>query len=314
VEIDPRKKNPFDFVLWKSSKPDEPAWPSPWGEGRPGWHIECSAMSSRYLGETFDIHGGGKDLIFPHHENEIAQSEAAHGKKFARYWIHNGFVNIDHEKMSKSLGNFLMIKDVIQLHHPEAVRLFLLSKHYRKPIDYNQATVLESSMALDRVYTFLARAAEILGPPKDSGTGGRNGKYWQQFCKAMNDDFNTASGIGTIFEAVRYANRMIDESQGKDAPVPAALLDDIRWQISKIGDVLGIFQEDANAYLSGKKAFAAEKMAIDTEQVNQLIAARTAARQNKDWKKADQIRQQLAEMHIVLEDRPDGTVWKVDGE
>jgi cysteinyl-tRNA synthetase len=163
VEINDNKRNPFDFVLWKAAKPGEPSWPSPWGEGRPGWHIECSAMSSRFLGETFDIHGGGKDLIFPHHENEIAQSEAAHGKPFARYWMHNGFVNIDNEKMSKSLNNFLMIKDIVQAYHPETIRLFLLSSHYRSPIDFSDQNLKESEKALDKIYGLRKRLDQEAG-------------------------------------------------------------------------------------------------------------------------------------------------------
>ncbi len=313
IDIDARKKNPFDFALWKSSKPHEPSWESPWGKGRPGWHIECSAMSCKYLGETFDIHGGGKDLIFPHHENEIAQSEAAHGKEFARYWIHNGFVNINQEKMSKSLGNFVMIKDVIQQVHPEAVRLFLLSKQYRKPIDFNQTTILESSLALGRIYAFLARLEEILGSPaRSTGAESGNGTYWKYFREAMNDDFNTASGIATIFEAVRHVNRMLDEESEKETSKPTALLEEIRGQILKMGNVLGLFQENAKDYFAGKKASAIQKMSIDTEKVRQLIEERTAARKDKDWKKADRIRDELVAMHVVLEDRPDGTVWKID--
>jgi cysteinyl-tRNA synthetase len=312
VDIDTRKKNPFDFALWKSSKPNEPSWESPWGKGRPGWHIECSAMSSKYLGETFDIHGGGKDLIFPHHENEIAQSEAAYGKEFARYWIHNGFVNINQEKMSKSLGNFVMIKDVIQQHHPEAVRLFLLSKQYRKPIDFNQTTILESSLALDRIYAFLARLEEILGHTGSAGTEGVNGIYWENFCEAMNDDFNTASAIATIFDAVRHVNRMLDEAGDKEKTESAALLEEIREQIFKMGDVLGLFQQNAGDYFAGKKASAIEKMSIDTGKVRRMIKERTLARKDKDWQKADRIRDELLKMHVILEDRPDGTVWKID--
>jgi cysteinyl-tRNA synthetase len=173
VEINPDKRNPFDFVLWKAAKPGEPSWPSPWGAGRPGWHIECSAMSSRFLGDTFDIHGGGKDLIFPHHENEIAQSEAAHGKPFARYWMHNGFVNIDNEKMSKSLNNFLMIRDILQAYHPETVRLFLLSSHYRSPIDFSDRNLKESEKALDKIYGVVKRIDQETGTADTSELTGR---------------------------------------------------------------------------------------------------------------------------------------------
>ena len=313
VDIDTRKKNPFDFVLWKSSKPKEPFWESPWGKGRPGWHIECSAMSSKFLGETFDIHGGGKDLIFPHHENEIAQSEAAHGKEFARYWVHNGFVNIDQEKMSKSLGNFRMIKDVIRQYHPEAVRLFLLSKQYRKPIDFNQTTILESSLALDRVYALLDRIEKRLGPVQTvSEADHRDGTFWKKFCEGMNDDFNTASGIAVVFDAVRHANRLLDGTEENDSADQRSTLEGIRRQLVDIGNVLGLFQENAEDYFAGKKASAVEKMSIDTQKVQQMIEARNAARKEKDWAKADRIRDALLEMNVVLEDRPDGTVWKIE--
>ena len=311
VEIDKRKKNPFDFALWKASKPNEPFWDSPWGKGRPGWHIECSAMSSKYLGETFDIHGGGKDLIFPHHENEIAQSEAANGRPFARYWIHNGFIRINHEKMSKSLGNFLMIKDVLKNAHPETIRLFLLAKQYRKPIDYSPSAIHESGLALDRIYSFLSRVNDFLGVFDDASPGRRDETHWQQFCAAMADDFNTASGLAVVFEAVRSANRMLDENHEKSTPDLRAAMANIRRGILQIGAVLGLFQEDAQAYLKGKKSVAAEKMEIDAEAVRQLIKARDEARKNKDWATADSIRDQLAEMQVVLEDRPDETVWKI---
>jgi cysteinyl-tRNA synthetase len=313
VDIDKRKKNPFDFVLWKSSKPNEPFWESPWGKGRPGWHIECSAMSAKFLGETFDIHGGGKDLIFPHHENEIAQSEAAHGKEFARYWIHNGFVNIHQEKMSKSLGNFRMIKDVIQQYHPEAIRLFLLSKQYRKPIDFNQTTLRESGLALDRVYALMDRIEKLLGPlPKMNETGSKRGIYWEKFCEGMNDDFNTASGIAVVFDAVRHANRLLDETGENQGADERSTLKGIQRQLFDIGNVLGLFQENAEDYFTGQKASAVEKRSIDTQKVQQMINARNGARKDKDWKTADRIRDELLAMNIVLEDRPDGTVWKIE--
>jgi cysteinyl-tRNA synthetase len=212
VDVDPRKHSPFDFVLWKASKPGEPAWDSPWGKGRPGWHIECSAMSAEYLGQSFDIHGGGKDLIFPHHENEIAQSEAAFGKPFARYWIHNGFININQEKMSKSLGNFLMIKDIVRAWHPEVLRLFLVSNHYRSPIDYMEQAMAEAAASLDKIYGLLERVAPVFDawPPQVSGDSGT--ELWQRFCEAMDDDFNTARGMGLLFK------RLPDGDQLKSFP------------------------------------------------------------------------------------------------
>ncbi len=220
VDIDKRKQNPFDFALWKSAKPGEPFWKSPWGNGRPGWHIECSAMSSTYLGETFDIHGGGKDLIFPHHENEIAQSEGVFEKPFAKYWVHNGFVNINQEKMSKSLGNFLMIKDILKSYHPEAVRLFLLSNHYRSPIDFTDKAMDEAGSWLDKIYATLERIKNTGIRIQESGVRSQeseSGEYWKRFSEAMDDDFNTAKGIGVLFDAVRNINRILDEDPSLDS-------------------------------------------------------------------------------------------------
>jgi cysteinyl-tRNA synthetase len=241
VEINRHKRNPFDFVLWKAAKPGEPSWPSPWGHGRPGWHIECSAMSSRFLGETFDIHGGGKDLIFPHHENEIAQSEAAHGKPFARYWMHNGFVNIDNEKMSKSLNNFLMIKDILQAYHPETVRLFLLSSHYRSPIDFSDRNLKESEKALDKIYgtwlnAWIRRPASPIAPMQPPA-----GTYWKAFCEAMDDDFNTAKGVGILFNLLKEANRIVDEGASrKHTAEPLAIL---AADLVRMSRILGILNQ-----------------------------------------------------------------------
>jgi len=215
IDINEKKNNPFDFVLWKSAKPGEPFWESPWGKGRPGWHIECSVMSSEYLGVTFDIHGGGKDLCFPHHENEIAQSESISGKPFVKYWIHNGFVNINQEKMSKSLGNFLMIKDVLKTYHPEVVRLFLLSNHYRSPIDFTEMAMEEARKGLDKMYALLLRVDKTMGI--ESTQDIETGDCWQQFCEAMNDDFNSAQGIGIIFDTVRTVNRMLDQYENSNS-------------------------------------------------------------------------------------------------
>jgi cysteinyl-tRNA synthetase len=251
VEVDPRKGNPFDFILWKSAKEGEPSWDSPWGKGRPGWHIECSAMSAKYLGETFDIHGGGRDLIFPHHENEIAQSEAVHGRDFVRYWIHNGFVNIDKQKMSKSLGNFRMIKDVIQHYHPESIRLFLLSKQYRKPIDFNQDSMETSRTALDRIYALLLRIDETLAGVKKPSTTPAVMPFWKDFCRAMDDDFNTANGIAVIFNAVRHANRIMDEHETSMNTRDVLLsLFAIRLEILRMGAVLGIGGDTPDVYFN----------------------------------------------------------------
>ncbi len=310
IDIDERKKSPFDFVLWKSAKPGEPNWESPWGKGRPGWHIECSVMSSQYLGETFDIHGGGKDLCFPHHENEIAQSESASKKPFVKYWIHNGFVNIHHEKMSKSLGNFLMIKDVLKTYHPEVVRLFLLSNHYRSPIDFTEKTMEEARIGLDKMYALLLRAGGKTGfePHQDIAPG----EWFRQFREAMDDDFNSARGVGVIFEAVRTINRLLDRHESN-------LTDQIKQTIAsgladvlKIGNILGILLDSPEGYFNEKQKQILEQKAVDPAMISSLVEERDAARKSKDWAKADQIRNQLAEMDVVIEDRPDGTVWKIN--
>ena len=308
VEINENKRNPFDFVLWKAAKPGEPSWPSPWGEGRPGWHIECSAMSSRFLGETFDIHGGGKDLIFPHHENEIAQSEAAHGRPFARYWMHNGFVNIDNEKMSKSLNNFLMIKDILKTYHPESVRLFLLSSHYRSPIDFSDQNLKESEKALDKIYGVLKRLDQEAGFADLDDTAAA-GAHWQTFCKAMDDDFNTAKGLGILFNLVKEANRILDDDgrSSKNDGSLATLTADLR----RMGRILGIFRQPWRVFFENRAENQLRDMTISPETINALVAERTDARANKDWKRADEIRAQLEKTGIILEDKSDGTHWKV---
>ena len=309
VEIDKRKHNPFDFALWKSSKPGEPAWDSPWGKGRPGWHIECSAMSTEYLGETFDIHGGGKDLIFPHHENEIAQSEAAFEKTFVRYWIHNGFVTINQEKMSKSLGNFIVLKEIIKHYHPEALRLFLLSKHYRSPVDFTDNAMNEAVAGLDKVYALLERIEKQFGPVSDKDKPRDPTVFWGQFCRAMDDDFNTALGIATLFEVVRSMNRLLDENKNSFSQEDKVLSG--RADILKMGAILGILNESPEDYFAKKRSTGLEKESIDPEMIDKIINERTEARKTKNWARADQIRKQLSEMNIIIEDRPEGTIWKV---
>ncbi len=309
IDIDERKKNPFDFVLWKAAKPGEPNWESPWGMGRPGWHIECSVMSAQYLGETFDIHGGGKDLCFPHHENEIAQSESLSQKPFVKYWIHNGFVNINHEKMSKSLGNFLMIKDVLKTYHPEVVRLFLLSNHYRSPIDFTEKIMEEARTGLDKMYAALLRAGNETGFEQDREI--TPGDWFQQFCEAMNDDFNTARGIGIIFEAVRTINRLLDQHENNLSGQIKQTIASARVDVLRIGNILGILLDSPAVYFDKKQKKILEQKAVDPAMIAKLVEKRDAARKAKDWATADQIRDQLAEMDVTIEDRPDGTVWKI---
>ena len=309
VDVDIRKRNPFDFALWKASKPGEPEWDSPWGKGRPGWHIECSAMSSALLGETIDIHGGGMDLTFPHHENEIAQSEAAFGKMFVKYWVHNGFVNINQEKMSKSLGNFLLIKDVLKLYHPEVIRLFLLSSHYRSPIDFNDKIMDESSTALDKVYALMARLEERL--LEKNPVLSQSGDLWERFCEAMDDDLNTAKGIGLVFESVRTLNHLLDESEEAfSSNLQKTLL--TAWSdLQKIGRILGVFGEAPKQYAADRKSLGLQKTAVDPAWIEQMIADRTAARKAKEWQKADDIRKQLEAMNVIIEDRSEGTLWRM---
>jgi cysteinyl-tRNA synthetase len=309
VDVDERKSNPFDFALWKSAKPGEPFWESPWGKGRPGWHIECSAMSKEHLGESFDIHGGGKDLIFPHHENEIAQSEGAFGQRYVKYWIHNGFVNIDHEKMSKSLGNFTIIRDVLKLYHPEALRLFLLSNHYRSPVDFTDKSMDEASSGLDKIYAFLKRLDDRMGGKKDDQQGLSD--LWKRFCEAMDDDFNTAQGIGIVFDAVRSTNRLLDEKKdGNDDDLNTALCS-LRSDMLKIGNILGILTKNPHGYFDSKKTSAIESCSIDATMIELKIQERKDARKAKDFEKADKIRKELEDMNIILEDGPEGTTWKV---
>jgi cysteinyl-tRNA synthetase len=310
VEVDERKRNPFDFVLWKSAKPGEPMWDSPWGKGRPGWHIECTAMSTHFLGDHFDIHGGGKDLIFPHHENEIAQSRGAFDTAFVNMWIHNGFLRIDQEKMSKSLGNFLMIKELLKEYHPETVRIFLLSNHYRSPIDYSDQTMAEATTGLEKIYAFLERLDETL-QSSNVGEDDGPGPLWSSFCEAMDDDFNTAQGIGLVFETVREMNRLMDDVGTNPGQQDLAQLASVRADLRRIGSVLGILSETPSRFFAQQKAELLEQKGIDEAVIEGLIAERAEARKNKDWSRADQIRDELSSMNVLIEDRPEGTIWRV---
>jgi cysteinyl-tRNA synthetase len=322
VDVDPRKRSPLDFALWKASKPGEPSWPSPWGPGRPGWHIECTVMGQKLLGKTFDIHGGGKDLVFPHHENEIAQAEAATGEPFVRYWMHNGFVNINQEKMSKSLGNFFTIRDVLKSVHPEVLRLFLLSHHYRNPVDYSEESLRDAAAGLDRLYGLLQRIGEAMAgreapaqvPCAELSDGERAVHeavlgLFNEFEEAMNDDFNTAEALGHIHRCARQVGSFLHE--GLDArPGTLAVLRRAAESFQKLGAVLGILQEDPEAYFSSKKLGAIEGLGIDEAFIEAKMAERAAARKSKDWARADAVRDELLSKGIVLEDGPKGTTWK----
>jgi cysteinyl-tRNA synthetase len=318
VEVDDRKKDPLDFALWKSSKPGEPAWDCPWGKGRPGWHIECSAMSQRYLNETFDIHGGGADLIFPHHENEIAQSEGATGKPFVRYWIHNGFVNINQEKMSKSLGNFFTIREILEHYHPEAIRVFLLSHHYRSPVDFSDQSLKEAQTSLDRLYSLLKDFKDLKGGSESSSSHFEKeiktqiGVLPEMFEKAMDDDFNTASALGALHLATRNLNSVLGEvRKGDSGKLPSDLCDEVLKTFTAMGNILGILTSDPADYFRQKQEEGMKAVAISEEEILKRIEERKVARENKDWKKGDQIRDELLSQGILLKDTPQGTTWKV---
>jgi cysteinyl-tRNA synthetase len=301
VEVDERKKSPMDFALWKGVKPGEPSWPSPWGDGRPGWHIECSAMSVKYLGQPFDIHGGGEDLIFPHHENESAQSCGASGGEFVRYWLHHAFVRIDREKMSKSLGNVFTIRDVLREVEPEGLRLHLLSTHYRSPLDFSADGVSESTRALLRIYETLARANEA--GVVDPGYTYESSEV-VELLETMDDDFNTARAVGVAFDAVREINRALDA--GKPGQASPAL-----GVFRCAGDILGVAEQPASEFLDAYRRKGADKSGIRESEILALIDERKAARKARDFARADQIRAELAERGVTLEDGPGGTSWKL---
>jgi cysteinyl-tRNA synthetase len=287
VEIDREKQDPLDFVLWKHSQADEPAWKSPFGDGRPGWHIECSAMSTTLLGRTFDIHGGGEDLQFPHHENEIAQSEGAHGGRFVNYWMHNGFVRVDDEKMSKSLGNFFTIREVLARYDPEVVRFFILRAHYRSPLNYSDKHLDEARSGLARLYTALKG---VTGAPVAIDWAE---PHAARFRAAMDDDFNTPEAVAVLFELANEVNR-------SGSAAAAGLL-------RQLGGVLGLLGRPAAAFLQGGL-----EGDWTTERIEAAIAARNAARKGRNFAEADRIRKELLDAGIVLEDSPRGTTWRRD--
>lgn len=287
VDVDPNKRDPMDFVLWKAAKPGEPAWPSPWGQGRPGWHIECSAMNEHYFGPHFDIHGGGADLQFPHHENEIAQSEGAHDCKFVNYWMHNGFIRVDNEKMSKSLGNFFTIREVLEKYDAEVVRFFILRAHYRSPLNYSDAHLEDARGALSRLYTALKNV-----PADDVALDWEANDHTRRFRAAMDDDFNTVEAVAVLFELAGEVNK------SRSAELAG-------W-LKTLGGVLGLLQRDPVDYLQGGTV----EGEISADEVEQLIAARKAARAGKNWAESDRIRDELIARGIVLEDGAGGTTWR----
>jgi len=297
VEVDERKKSPLDFALWKSSKPGEPTWESPWGPGRPGWHIECSAMSTKYLGQPFDIHGGGRDLMFPHHENEIAQSEGAFGQPLARYWIHNGLLTVNGEKMSKSLGNYFTIQEILEEHDPTALRHLFMGSHYRSPMDFSQEALAEAGRATERIQETLDRLSAGAAKPGISP----DAELMDAFRREMDDDFNTPRALALVFDEARALNRLLDEKKSEGVAGRAAAL-------RSICDTLGLLQP---GYLDRKKQRWLRKGLVTVREIENLIAERAAARKEKNWAKADRIRKQLHDKGIVIEDTPGGTLWKV---
>jgi cysteinyl-tRNA synthetase len=298
VEVDERKRSPLDFALWKASKPGEPTWESPWGAGRPGWHIECSAMSTKYLGQPFDIHGGGRDLIFPHHENEIAQSEGAFGLPLARYWVHAGFLNINHEKMSKSLGNFFTIRDILNDFDAVALRHFFLGSHYRNPMDFSKDGLEDASKAADRIFDTIERLDKSV---KAGAQATADGAVMEAFRQEMDDDFNTPRALALIFDEVRTLNKRLDEKKTEGIEARNAAL-------QAMCNALGLLQE---GYLARKKQRWLRRGILSESQIETAIRRRNDARRAKDWPEADRIRDELNQQGVAIEDTPGGTIWKI---
>ncbi|MEZ4398764.1 MAG: cysteine--tRNA ligase [Kofleriaceae bacterium] len=330
VDVDTRKRHPFDFALWKAAKPGEPAWPSPWGDGRPGWHIECSAMSATHLGQTFDIHAGGKDLVFPHHENEIAQSQGAHGDDtFAHHWMHNGFLNFDGDKMSKSLGNVFGCAELAAAVGPEALRFYFVSHHYRSPIDFEiegkrdadnkiidpRFPALEAAdRRLDYFYGTLRRIDEFVAAGGDGGEGPvvpEADKLVTEAQAALADDFNAPVVVAALGEAAKVANRLLDVAKGIDKAVRRRSLARLGRDLRAVGWALGVLGDDPVRYAHARRARVAKARALDVGHVEALVAARTAARQAKDFAQADLVRAELTALGVEILDNPSGTDWRM---
>jgi cysteinyl-tRNA synthetase len=319
VAVNEQKHNPMDFVLWKGSKPGEPTWESPWGPGRPGWHIECSAMSRKYFGPTFDIHGGGKDLIFPHHENEIAQSEGANGGPFVTTWIHHGFVTIRDEKMSKSLGNFLTIRDILSSYHPEILRFFVFSTQYRNPLDFSESAMQDATSGVERLYGCIAAIDSLnLDGGDEHSQSALTEEDMQKingledrFQQAMDNDFNTAQAQGIFFDTVKTINRGLKNLSFPPAVADIIVLKNTASTLKKLAGIMGLLREDARSFLAAKKQQSLLKINIDEATIKTLIAERDKCRIEKNWSRSDEIRDELLVNNILLKDGPSGTEWSV---
>jgi cysteinyl-tRNA synthetase len=328
IDVDDRKESPLDFALWKAAKPGEPAWDSPWGQGRPGWHIECSAMSSTHLGDTFDIHTGGRDLIFPHHENEIAQSQGAHGEQtFARYWVHNGFINFAGEKMSKSLGNFWTIREILRLYTPETLRYFLMTVHYRSGLNFEVEQrgdgsdgaaasfpgLEEADERVAYVYRTLQQARALLatGQPVDSAGEVTDavGGMLDAFCAALRNDFNTPAALGELSKPLHEVNGLLASGKGVAKDVRRRSIARFVADMETVAEILGCFGDDPAGYLPARRDLKAARIGLDLARVEELVVARTAARQARDWPEADRIRDELADLGVTVQDGLEGTVW-----
>lgn len=324
IEPDPRKRSPLDFALWKEARPGEPEWPSPWGPGRPGWHIECTVMATVYGRQTLDIHGGGLDLIFPHHENEIAQCEAVTHHTFARYWVHNGFVRINAEKMSKSLGNFFTVGDLLSRWPAQTLRYFLLSAHYRSPLDFHPGGLVESTKALFRLYGAAALIDRLQTAPDAERTTKQTHRLAEleriakqsieTFDAALRDDLNTARALGAVFETVREVNRRAALLTDPLPTAQAELVERLQFLLARLRDDLALCTGSAADFFAEWNQLATAALGLDPDEINRQIAERTAARQQRDWARSDDIRDALASSGVLLEDSPDGTIWRVDPE
>ncbi|WP_373692080.1 cysteine--tRNA ligase [Corallococcus sp. AS-1-6] len=307
------KHQPLDFALWKAAKPGEPSWDSPWGKGRPGWHIECSAMSEKFLGRTFDIHGGALDLIFPHHENEIAQSESATGQTMAKYWMHCGFLDLEGAKMSKSLGNVVRLRDALAKVDAEALRFFFLSTHYRHPLNFGEKALQDAEGRMEYFYETLRKVDERVAG-KDFGKGPLHGdpaRFLTEFESAMDDDFNTAGALGALSGLFGFMNELTDKPPVKDKPLVGRTLQALREQVRETSRVLGLFEDDPGAWLLRRRDRAVRERGIDVAEVERLLSERTAARAAKDFARADQVRGALKALGVDIMDTPAGTSWKV---